>query len=176
MSECIYCGSTSYGKDCCLYSPTKAHMHMDEPDKCIYCGSSNTGQGCLYNPYGDLHVKGFAIYQNVKEQLKKSAVLTHLFECLSVKNVKSYNSPLDRMYKRMGNSLQKEIVPLLDSFALQDFPILEKMDEDFSYLQSRINEQVADLRKTIKHANCAYPTEIVEKLLASAIISSNPKL
>lgn len=174
--KCIYCGSGGYGKPC-VYSPTNTHAHCDDPAKCIYCGSKAIGFGCVHNPYGRLHIKPAAFFIQVKEQLQKSAVLTQLFERLEQKPNTDYTSPLDRMYKRMAEAITRLSEPLLEAFSLQEMPILENLrpeqKEIVSEMTDRLSEQVSDLRKTLKYANAALPTELVEKILLSAILKAD---
>ncbi len=176
--KCIYCGSGGYGRPC-AYSPTNTHVHCDDPQKCIYCGSKALGFGCVYNPYGKLHIKPAAFFIQVKEQVQKSAVLTQLFERLGQIPDTSYTSPLDRLYKRMAEAITRLSEPLLDAFSLQEMPILENLQPEqkqtVSEMTERIAEQVSDLRKTLKYANSALPTELVEKILLSAILNADEK-
>jgi hypothetical protein len=173
--KCVYCGSSSYGKDC-MFSPVKSHAHMDEPDKCIYCGSNAYGGGCMFNPYGDMHVKSGILFQNVKEQLKKSAILSHLFEMLEQKNILNYNSPLDRFYKRMAQYIKNFSEPFLESFLIREKPIFESIDlktnKKIYEHQIVIKKDIEKLKESIKNANLELSTEIVEKVILDAIIDS----
>ena len=174
--KCIYCGSSAYGKPC-IYSPTNTHAHCDDPEKCIYCGSKVLGFGCVHNPYGRTHIRPAAFFLQVKEQLQKSAVLTQLFERLEQIPDQNYKSPLDRFYKRMAGTITKLAEPLLESLKLQQMPILENIEPDqketVSEMTDRLTEQVSDLRKTLKYANSALPTELVENILISAILKAD---
>jgi hypothetical protein len=171
--KCIYCGSSGYGKPC-VYSPTATHCHCDDPRKCIYCGSTAMGFGCVHNPYSKLHIKPAAFFLQVKEQLEKSAVLTQLFERLEQIPDQNYKSPLDRFYKRMAGTIINLSEPLLESLKLQHMPILENIEEEqkeiVSEITNRIEEQIADLEKTLKYANTALPCELVEKILLKAVL------
>jgi len=173
--KCVYCGASNYGSGC-IYSPVNAHAHMDEPNNCIYCGSPNIASKCPYNPYGENHVKGNIMYQKIKEQLKKSAVLTHIFEVLDQKNNLSYKSPLDRFYKRLAESIKKFSEPFLDSFLLREQTIFENINFDdkikISKIQNKLLTKIKDLKSTIIEANCSLPPEIVERVLINAIIES----
>lgn len=173
--NCVYCGASNYGTGC-IYSPVNSHAHMDEPDKCIYCGSPNMASMCPYNPYGDKHIKGNIMYQKIKEQLKKTAVLTHIFEVLNQKNDFEYKSPLDRFYKRLSESIKKFSEPFLESLLIREQTIFENVKfEDkikISKLQKNISNKLQDLKKTIIEANLNLPPEIVEKVLLNAIIDS----
>ena len=53
-STCVFCGSTSYGKNCPWSSFTpKIHLHTGDHTKCSYCGSSvKFGPGCPHSPTG----------------------------------------------------------------------------------------------------------------------------
>lgn len=176
--KCVYCGCSGYGKPC-VYSPTNTHAHCDEAQKCIYCGSKAIGMGCVHNPYGRLHIRPAAFFLQIKEQLEKSAVLTQLFERLGQIPNRKYTSPLDRMYKRMAETISKLSEPLLEAFSLQEMPIIENIQPDqkqtVSEMTDRLTEQVSDLRKTLKYANAALPTELVEKILISAILKADEK-
>jgi DNA-directed RNA polymerase subunit RPC12/RpoP len=77
-TECIYCGSRSYGSGC-LFSPTKIHVHMGDPTTCIYCGSKSVGSGCLFNPYGKIHVRGPEYLNRLSEQ-KENIVLEDIIK------------------------------------------------------------------------------------------------
>jgi hypothetical protein len=179
MSECIYCGLNSYGESC-IYSPTKFHMHMDEPDKCIYCGSKSSGNGCIYNPYGTMHVKGSAIYNSVKENLEKVTILSYLAEKLSSENDLTYKSPLDRFYKRLCDIIKKNGEPILEALAIQNKPVISDLTtEQMNYavdIKNRLGDQLDDLKKTIKYANSTFPPEIVEKIIVDVIISKSDNI
>jgi hypothetical protein len=173
--KCTYCGSSNYGSGC-IYSPVNAHAHMDEPENCIYCGSPNIASRCPYNPYGDNHIKGGIMYQKIKEQLKKSVMLSHIFEMVTQKNNLKYNSPLDRFYKRLAESIQKFSEPFIDSFLIREKVIFEGLQFDekvkISKIQNDIQLNIKNLKHTIKEANMSLPTEIVERVLINAIIES----
>jgi len=174
----MYCASSSYGQPC-IYSPTNTHVHADEPNKCIYCGSTSYGSGCAYNPYSNYHVRGGTIFMQIQEQVKKSAVMTHMLEMLQQKNDKKYKSPLDRMYKRLSEMVLRLSEPLLEAFAISQTPIIEGKDanqtEEIENIKDRLVEEFKDIRATLKYANAALPVEIVEKILISAILDSDDK-
>lgn len=174
--KCVYCGSNGYGKPC-VYSPTNTHAHCDEAGKCIYCGSKSLGFGCPNNPYGKVHIRPAAFFLQVKEQVQKSAVLTQLFERFSINPEKGYKSPLDRLYKRLAGTIAELSEPFLEAFSLQEMPILEKLEpeqqEITTQISQRLDEQISDLRKTLKYANLSLPTEIVENLLISATLKAD---
>lgn len=171
--KCIYCGSGGYGKPC-AYSPTNTHAHCDDPQKCIYCGSKAIGFGCVHNPYGRLHIKPAAFFLQVKENFQKSVVLTYLLERLETLSTAHYISPLDRFYKKLGPAIQNAAEPFLDALKLQETPILENLQQEqketVSELTERLEEQLSDIRKTIKHANLSLPAEIVEKILLKSVL------
>jgi hypothetical protein len=159
-----------------MFSPVKSHAHMDEPDKCVYCGSKSYGGGCMFNPYGDMHVKSGILFQNIKEQLKKSVILSHLFEMLEQKNNMKYNSPLDRFYKRLAESIKKISNPFLESFLIREKPIFESIDIETNkkiyHYQSIFKKEISNLKESIQKANLELPTEIVEKIIVDAIVES----
>jgi len=173
--KCVYCGASNYGSGC-IYSPVNAHAHMDEYDKCIYCGSPNMSSNCPYNPYGDSHIKGNIMYQKIKEQVKKTTILTHLFETLNQKNDLKYKSPLDRFYKRIAESIKKLSEPFLESLLIREQTIFENVNfEDkikISKIQNKIYNNIKDLKESISQANCGLSPEIVEKVILNAIINS----
>ena len=71
QSSCVYCNQHVYGKGC-PYSPSKVHMHVNDPRKCIYCGQVAYGCGCPYNPFGKQHIHGVEYNLMMKESLYKS--------------------------------------------------------------------------------------------------------
>lgn len=85
MSEhkCTFCGSRSYGKGNCPWSPfkNKAHLHAGDNTKCSWCGSSVLfGPGCPNSPTG-LHQAGASIYnQMAQEGFIQAYVMTKLSE------------------------------------------------------------------------------------------------
>lgn len=48
MSQCRYCGSSSYGS--CSNSPHGKHEHGHGNNKCKFCGSTSTGS-CSSSPH-----------------------------------------------------------------------------------------------------------------------------
>ena len=171
--KCIYCGSGAYGKPC-VYSPTATHCHCDDPTKCIYCSSKAIGLGCVYNPYGKMHIRPAAFFIQVKENLQKSVVLTYLLERLETLSTAHYISPLDRFYKKLGPAIQNATEPFLEALKLQETPILENIQQEqketVCEITKRLTEQVSDIRKTLKFANTALPSEIVEQILLKAVL------
>lgn len=176
MSHCIYCNSTIHGRPC-IFSPTNTHVHFDEPNKCIYCGSKVLGSGCIYNPFGKNHVRGPEFLANVREQTQKSAVLKYFFENFKEKDNPKYMSPLNRFYRRLRDIVFESGQSLLEAFSFQSKPTLSNLQKEQRVaafeIKERLQEQYKELYKTIKHANCYLPQEIVEEILISAIISDD---
>lgn len=174
--SCIYCDSKTYGRPC-LFSPTNTHVHMDEPNRCIYCGSKYLGGGCLFNPYGKIHIRGPEFLNRVQEQTKKSTILKYLYETVKGLTDIKFLTPLGRFYKRLSGIIANSGEPLLESFELQNKPILESLQkEQFVHameFKERLSEQYKDIVKTVKMANLALPQEIVEEILIDAIMSSD---
>jgi len=81
VSKCMYCGSHNYGNGC-IYSPSKLHVHIDDPNKCIYCGSKNFGNGCIYNKR-KIHVHGIEYNDMLKDSVKNTITFGYLIERLS---------------------------------------------------------------------------------------------
>ena len=63
ISKCMYCGSHNYGGGC-SFSPSKLHIHVDDPERCIYCGSKSYGGGCAFNRKNNMHVHGMSANDN----------------------------------------------------------------------------------------------------------------
>lgn len=73
-SECMYCGSTAFGKSC-PYGPHKLHAHTDLGGKaCVWCGSSAIGQSCPYNPFGKVHQRGITYNPIVVEAMQNGII------------------------------------------------------------------------------------------------------
>lgn len=68
-SECMYCGSRSYGKSC-PYGPQRLHVHVDDAKRCVWCGSTAHGASCPYNPFGKIHQKGITYNPIVVESMQ----------------------------------------------------------------------------------------------------------
>jgi len=175
-SSCIYCGSQSYGRPC-TFSPTNTHVHMDIPQKCIYCGSQQLGAGCVWNPYGNQHVRGPEFLNRSAVQTEKASLLTYFFNIASkmIEEGSKYNSPLDRLYKRMSGLIASVAEPLLEAFCLQQTPDYGNLSKkelvatiDF---RKKFEKNIQDLSKTINEAGHYLPQEIVEKTLVDAIMN-----
>jgi hypothetical protein len=177
MSRCIYCNSTSYGKPC-LFSSTSTHVHFDTPDKCIYCGSKYLGSGCMYNPFGKNHIRGPQFLANVKEHTEKSVVLNYLFENINNQD-DTYNSPLNRFYKRMCGIIANASQSLMEALSLHVKPTFSNLSKEQTLkafeIKKRISDQYKSINETIKYANLSLPQEIVEEILIDAIIDSREK-
>lgn len=76
-SVCVYCGQQTYGKGC-PYSPSRTHVHIDDPKRCIYCGHTGFGHGCPYNPTSRMHVHGVEFNNAIAESITKT-LTTQLF-------------------------------------------------------------------------------------------------
>jgi len=175
-SNCIYCGSQSYGRPC-TFSPTNTHVHMDLPQKCIYCGSQQLGSGCPWNPYGSQHVRGPEFLNRSAVQTEKASLLTYFFNIASktLEEGSTYSSPLDRLYKRMSGMIASVTEPLLEAFCLQNTPNYGNLSKkelistiDF---RKKFEKNITDLSKTIDEAAHHLPQEIVEKTLLDAIMN-----
>ena len=175
-TSCIYCASSAYGRPC-IFSPTNTHVHMDEPGKCIYCGSQNVGGGCIWNPYGNVHVKGPEYLNRSAVQTEKASLLTYFFNIASrmIEENSKYNSPLDRLYKRMSGMIASITEPLLEAFCLQQTPDYGNLSkkELISTIEFRkkFEKNISDLSESIKEAGHYLPQEIVEKTLVDAIMN-----
>jgi hypothetical protein len=90
-SECMYCGSRSYGKGC-LYGPAGTHVHTDDPSRCIYCGSISHGLGCPHNPHAKFHVHGLEYNNMLKETVQKNFMIDLFFKRLfeSFENMQAF--------------------------------------------------------------------------------------
>lgn len=176
--SCIYCNAKVYGKPC-LFSPTNTHVHMDEPSRCIYCGSKYLGSGCLFNPYGKIHVRGPEFLNRVQEQTEKSSILKYLFEVVKGLTEIKMLSPLGRFYKRLSEIIANSGEPLLESFELQNKPVLTDLTKE-QFVQAiefknRLVDQYKQINETIKFANLALPQEIIEEILIDAIMTCDEK-
>jgi len=174
-SHCIYCNSKYYGRPC-LYSPTKTHVHFDNPGKCIFCGSRVIGTGCPFNPYGKIHVRGPEFLASVKEQVEKSTILTYLYESVTNFTESSIKSPLNRFLKRLSDIIGNSGEPLLETFKLQEsrsYADLTKEQNITAFeLKERLNHQYSEIMESVKYANLALPKEVVEKILMDVILSN----
>jgi hypothetical protein len=56
MSQCRYCGSTSFGSYC-SNAPNHIHQHNTDSTQCEYCGSSSYGSYCPNSP-NHIHYHG----------------------------------------------------------------------------------------------------------------------
>ena len=82
-SECLYCGSKSFGKSC-PYSPHKMHVHVDLGGKaCIWCGSKAIGASCPYNPFGKVHQRGIDYNPIMVEALENGIIQGIIMKKLS---------------------------------------------------------------------------------------------
>lgn len=176
-TQCIYCSSSSYGKPC-LFSPTDTHVHMDEPGKCIYCGSQQQGSGCVYNPYGSMHVKGPEFLNRSLIKTENALVLKYLFNKIKPSLIKEgYLSPLDRLYKRLGNIILNISQPLLEALSLQETPVYSRISKEdliktLEY-KNKFKEIFVSLNKVVQEASLNIPPELVEEALSDAIMSQD---
>jgi hypothetical protein len=158
-----------------LFSSSNTHVHFDQPNKCIYCGSKSIGGGCLYNPNGSNHIKAPDFLLSVKEQVKKSSILSYLYENLSNVECNQHLTPLNRFYKRLSGIIHSAGQTLLETFSLQSKPNLSDLSkQDFLKVidyKEKLSHQLKGLNETLKYANLDLPQEIVEDILVDAIIS-----
>jgi hypothetical protein len=175
-TECIYCGSTSYGTTC-LFSPNKVHVHTGDPTTCMYCGSKSVGSGCLFNPYGKNHIRGPEYLNRFTEQAKDLFVLNYLTEKLKIKNDLNYSSPLDRFYKRISSLITNLSEPLLEAFYMLEKPSYKNLNKDqlVTAIESKnvLIGKLSEIKDILSEINLVLPTEIVEEIIVDAIISSN---
>lgn len=171
-STCIYCQSEYYGGNC-LFSPTGIHIHMS-PDKCIYCGIKSTGSGCSYNPYGSVHVRGPEFLNRSNVQAEKTVILNYMLENLRQISTNSYESHLDRFYKRLASIILDTGEPLLETLSIQESIIPRELSKEqmvklYGYTQ-KIKRQLLEMQQTLKEANLELPLEAVESCLLDAIL------
>ena len=83
VSKCMYCGSHNYGGGC-SFSPSKQHIHIDDPNKCIYCGSKSYGGGCVFNKRSNMHVHGIEYNDMLKDSVQNTIIFGYLIERLNV--------------------------------------------------------------------------------------------
>ena len=174
-SECIYCGSESYGKGC-MFSPTQTHVHTDNPGKCIYCASESRGSGCMCNPYGNSHVKGAEFLNRSAIQTEKATILTYILNTASslLQENTMYKSPLDRFYKRIASIIASVSEPLLEALCLQETPTYKDLSkkqliETFEF-KKKFKKELEVFTDVIADASLKLPPEIVEKILMDAIL------
>jgi hypothetical protein len=174
-TECIYCGSTSYGKTCYL-SPNKVHVHTGDPTVCIYCGSKAVGSGCYNNPYGKMHVRGPEFLNRFTEQTEKAVLLKYILEKLKQNEQKQTNSFLDNFYSKVCSMITDATQPLLEMFFMMEKPTYKNLDKEQMVIAIESKKIVADKLSEIKdvllEVNLVLPTEIVEEIIVDAIISS----
>jgi len=77
-STCVFCGSTSYGKNCVWSSFTpKIHLHTGDPTKCSFCGSSvRFGPGCPFSPTGK-HMAGANFFNPMVAEAFVTGLIMH---------------------------------------------------------------------------------------------------
>lgn len=77
-STCVFCGSTSYGKNCPWSSFTpKIHLHTGDPTKCSFCGSSvKFGLGCSHSPTGK-HMAGSNFFNPMVAEAFVTGLIMH---------------------------------------------------------------------------------------------------
>lgn len=174
-TECIYCGSTSYGKTCYM-SPNKVHVHTGDPTACIYCGSKSIGSGCYYNPYGKMHVKGPEFLNRFTEQTEKAVLLSYIIEKMQQKQQKKSTSILDSFYSKVCSLITNISQPILESFFITEKPTYKDLDKDqmMIAIESKkiIIEKLSEVKDVLSEINLVLPTEIVEEIIVDAIISS----
>lgn len=175
-SECIYCGSASYGKPC-IYSPHKTHVHMGKRDHCIYCGSKYRGSGCIYNPYGKVHVMGPDYSGQIKEQVSKSVVCSYLLQKMTAEPILlESSSPLERFYSRVGMLLGETGQPFTDALALDQRNIKAELTKEQVIaafeLKQELQPLLEDITRLLNKANQSLPTEVVEESLIEAVLGS----
>lgn len=81
-SVCVYCNQQAYGSGC-AYSPSKIHLHMDDPKRCIYCGQMAVGSGCPYSPVGNIHIHGVEFNLMMKEGAERGLMASILINRMS---------------------------------------------------------------------------------------------
>jgi len=174
-TECIYCGSTSFGKTCYL-SPNKVHVHTGDPTVCIYCGSKARGTGCYYNPYGKVHVRGPEFLNRFTEQAEKSVLLKYVLEKFTKNNEKPSNSFLDNFYSKVCSMITNLSQPLMESFFLMEKPTYKNLDKEQMVIaiesKKLVSEKLSEIKDILSEINLVLPTEIVEEIIVDAIISS----
>lgn len=175
-TQCIYCGSSSYGRPC-IFSPTNTHVHMDEPGKCIYCGSTYQGGGCIFNPYGKFHVRGPEFLNRAAVKTEKAVFLNYMLGKLKPEVInESYVSPLDRFYKRISNIIFNIAEPLFEALSLNHTSVYASLPKPqlikaVEYKQ-KFKKHLTEMSKTVRDASLELPPEIVEEYLIEAIIDS----
>ncbi len=65
MSNCRYCGSGNYGRNC-PYGPNNTHYHNQEDngEACLYCGTTYYGTNCAYSPEKKDSSDSFGIHKH----------------------------------------------------------------------------------------------------------------
>lgn len=176
QTECIYCGSNSYGKKC-MFSPTDTHVHMNNSDKCIYCASESRVGKCMFNPYGQNHVKGAEFLNKSALKTEKATILTYILNTVSILLSENtlYKSPLDRLYKRIASIIASVSEPLLEAFCLQETPTYKNLSkkqliECIEY-KKKFTKELEVFTDVINEASLKLPPEIVENVLMDAILN-----
>jgi len=177
-TECIYCGSRSYGTTC-LFSPNKVHVHTGDPMSCMYCGSKSVGSGCLFNPYNKNHIRSPEYLNRFSEQAEHAVLLKYIVEKLKIKNDLEYSSPLDRFYKGISSFISNISQPLLEAFFIAEKPTYKDLDKDQLKIviesKNILIDKMSEIKEILSEINLVLPTEIVEEIIVDAIISSNDK-
>jgi hypothetical protein len=173
-TECVYCGSTSYGKTC-LFSPNKVHVHTGDPTSCMYCGSKSVGSGCYFNPYSKNHVKSPEYLNRYTEQAESTVLLSYISEKLQKKNNFTYTSKLDRFYKRISSIIMNIGEPLLEALSISEKPTYKNLNTEQLVKAIECKKQLInnlkDFKNILAETNLVLPTEIVEEIIIDAIIS-----
>lgn len=174
-TECIYCGSTSYGKTCYM-SPNKVHVHTGNPTSCIYCGSNSVGSGCLLNPYGKVHVRGPEFLNRFTEQAEKAVLLKYILEKLKTNENKNKNSFLDNFYSKVCSMITSVSQPILEAFFMVEKPTYKNLDKEQMVIaiesKKLVSSKLSEIKDILSEINLVLPTEIVEEIIVDAIISS----
>ncbi len=180
QSHCMYCNSTSYGRPC-IYSPTKTHVHINNPGKCIYCGSKYRGSGCIYNPYNKIHTMGVDYTGQIKEQVTKSALCSYLLQqMIDDPTLMESTSPLDRFYSRVAMLLSHTGQPFMDALHLDGRDIKaqltkEQVIEAFE-LRKLLESKFSEITEILEKSNQSLPVEIIEESIIEALLDGSKNL
>lgn len=200
-TECIFCGSTSYGYGC-PYSPHKRHVHPAYGSHCIYCGSVSTGYGCPYNPISKMHIKGMEYNNMVKESLRDVFILAILNERIfkPITDTKAYEvglidgdgnilrekredeagllTYLDYFFIKIRRMIGEEKINLLkQNFLLENVTDYDPNNVHLeSYFKQKISRMIGAFRDIfIEASEFGLSRECIEKLMISEFVGEDDR-
>ena len=143
-SECMYCGSKSYGR-ACVYAPSKTHVHVDDPKRCIYCGSKSLGSTCPLNPFGKNHQRGINYNPVMIESLENGIIQGIVMNKLS-KPIEEYQAYRLGLIDKHGN-VTREPITIVERKAMTG------VDKYLIKVKTLVKERLEILNLTLYYEN-----------------------